>query len=108
MEEHSHALNGREVYSYDGRLNTIKKKTNLLKHVLDTPDNCILTTTFAAGACGHNWQKFSVVIFLDRSWNPQVFIFLKIYESNAFESVTFQTADVAVTASARLVSPLAN
>jgi len=48
------------------------ERARLLKSVKDSTEPVIMLTTFQVGGTGHNFQKFTVVAFLDRTWNPQV------------------------------------
>lgn len=79
LEGNYQVLQGRRVVFLTGDLKA-KDRTALLSEInsnLDEP--VILLTTFCVGGVGHNLQRFTTVIFLDRNWNPQViFIYLSL------------------------------
>lgn len=65
------AASGRKVVFLHGGLSS-KQRRQMLEEVLSSPDPYILLTPFQVGGVGLNLQKFTMIIFLDRSWNPQV------------------------------------
>jgi SNF2 family DNA or RNA helicase len=71
VDYNKYVLHGREVVSFDGTL-SIKERSLLVKRITKSVEPMVMLTTFAVGAVGHNFQKFNMVLFLDRSWNPQV------------------------------------
>jgi SNF2 family DNA or RNA helicase len=58
---------------------SLKQRKRLLNEILSNNSAYIFLTPFQVKGVGLNLQKFNMIIFLDRSWNPQVNLILYIY-----------------------------
>jgi SNF2 family DNA or RNA helicase len=64
-------MEGRKVYHFYGQKSN-KKKDLMLHDLKKSTAVKLMFTTYATGSLGHNFQMFSMAVFLDRHWNPQV------------------------------------
>jgi hypothetical protein len=71
MEANTMQVANRRVLQLHGKISTAQK-IQLMQTMRITRDKMILLASFGIGGTRHNLQMFTVVIFLDRNWNPQV------------------------------------
>lgn len=78
LPENAFALRGRKVLTFEGSMTTAERVA-VTKLILTSEEPMLMFTTFQVGGVGHNFQMFTMVIFLDRNWNPQVFLYFFLF-----------------------------
>jgi SNF2 family DNA or RNA helicase len=71
IEVNATQVANRRVLQLHGKISAAQR-IQLMQTMRTTRDKMILLASFGTGSTGHNLQMFTVVIFLDRNWNPQV------------------------------------
>jgi hypothetical protein len=71
MEANATQVANRCVLQLHGKISAAQR-IQLMQTMRITRDKMILLAFFGTDGTGHNLQMFTVVIFLDQNWNPQV------------------------------------
>jgi SNF2 family DNA or RNA helicase len=71
MEANATQVANCRIFQLHGKVSAAQR-INLMQTMRTTRDKIMLLASFSTGDTGHNLQMFTVVIFLDRNWNPQV------------------------------------
>jgi SNF2 family DNA or RNA helicase len=71
MESNARQVANRRILQLHGKVSAFQR-IQLIQTMKTSRDKMILLSSFGTGSIEHNLQMFTMVIFLDRNWNPQV------------------------------------
>jgi SNF2 family DNA or RNA helicase len=71
MENNARQVANHRILQLHGKVSAFQR-IQLMQTMRTSRDKMILLSSFGTGGTEHNLQMFTVVIFLDRNWNPQV------------------------------------